>query len=90
MDAIVLLSRRKRIISGQQRERVIWKGWGRENGGQFKYRRRWGRRTEGQVFKSRCIAVGEGSLGGGELGVGTRKSQMPGTQEVPRIQQRGL
>ena len=40
------------------------------------------RSTEGQEFESRCVAVGDG-----ELGVATRKSQMPGTQEVPRTQQ---
>ena len=39
---------------------------------------------DGPEFESRCVAVGEG-----ELRVATRKSQMPGTQEVPRIQQGG-
>ena len=35
-------------------------------------------------IEQRYIAVG-----GGELGIATRKSQMPGTQEVPRTQQGG-
>jgi hypothetical protein len=35
-----------------------------------------GRSTEGQEIEQRYIAVG-----GGELGIATRKSQMPGTQE---------
>jgi hypothetical protein len=39
---------------------------------------------DGGEFKSSCVAVGNG-----ELGVGIRKSQMPGTQEVPRTQQGG-
>ena len=43
-----------------------------------------GESTEGQELQSRCVAVGER-----ELGVATRKSQMPGTQEVPRTQQGG-
>jgi hypothetical protein len=44
--------------------------------------RRLGRITEGQEFEWRCVAVGDR-----ELGVATRKSQMAGNQEVPRIQQ---
>jgi hypothetical protein len=40
------------------------------------------RSTEGQEFESRCVAVEEG-----KLVIATRKSQMPGTQEVPRTQQ---
>jgi hypothetical protein len=50
-------------------------------GGQFRYRRRWGRSAAGQEFESRCVVAGEG-----ELGVATRKFQMPGTQEFLRIQ----
>jgi hypothetical protein len=57
---------------------------GGKNGDQFRYRRRWGRSTEGQEFERRYVAVGEG-----ELGVAIRKSQMPGTQEVPSTQQGG-
>jgi hypothetical protein len=59
-----------------------WTKEGRGKRGQFRYRRRWGRSTEGQEFESRCVAVGEG-----ELGVATRKPHVPGTQEIPRIQQ---
>jgi hypothetical protein len=44
--------------------------------------RKLGRSTEGQEFEQRCVAVGDG-----ELGVATRKTQMPGKQEVPRTQQ---
>jgi hypothetical protein len=40
--------------------------------------------TEDQEFERRRVAVGEG-----DLGVATRKSQMPGTQEIPRTQQGG-
>ena len=52
---------------------------GREKGGQFRYRRRWGRSTEGEEFERRYVAMGEG-----EEVVATRKSQMPEIQEVPR------
>ena len=60
---------------------------GREEGegnkrGRIKYGRRWRRCTEGQEIEQRCVAMGDG-----ELGVATRKSQMPGTQEIPRTQQ---
>jgi hypothetical protein len=41
-----------------------------------------GRRTEGQEIEWRSIA-----MGGGELGVATRKSQMLGKQEAPRSHQ---
>jgi hypothetical protein len=34
---------------------------------------------KGQEIEQRCIAMGDG-----ELGVATRKSQMPGKQEPPR------
>ena len=37
--------------------------------------------TEVQKTEWRCVAVGDG-----ELGVATRKFQMPGKQEAPRIQ----
>jgi hypothetical protein len=38
--------------------------------------------SEGQEFERRYLAVGDE-----DLGVATRKSQMTGTQEVPRTQQ---
>jgi hypothetical protein len=43
-----------------------------------------GGNTKGQEFERKCVAVGEG-----ELGVTSRMSQMPGTQEVPRTHQGG-
>jgi len=57
---------------------------GREEGegerrGRIRYGRRWGRCTEGQKIKHRCVAMGDG-----ELGLAIRKSQMPGKQEPPR------
>ena len=82
MDAIIILRRRKKIISGSRgkdgskRERR-WE----EKRGQFRYRRRSGRSSEGQEFERRCVAVREG-----ELCVATKKSQMPGTQEVSKTQ----
>jgi hypothetical protein len=64
-------------------------GGGRQRGGkkgsQFRYWKRWGRSTEDQEFESIYITVEEG-----ELGVVTRNSQMPRTQESPRNQQGGL
>jgi hypothetical protein len=64
--------------------------WGGRNegegkGGQFRYGRIWGRKTEGQEFESSCVAVEEW-----ELGIAMRKSQMLGNQEVPRTLQEGL
>ena len=47
--------------------------------GRICYARRWERCTEGQEIEQRCVAMGDG-----ELGVATRKSQMPGKQEPPR------
>ena len=86
VGATVLLSRWTRIIFGKQRERGMWEEErkGRKKGGQFRHGKRWGRSTEGQEFERRYVAVGEG-----ELGVAIRKSQMPGTQEVPSTQQGG-
>jgi hypothetical protein len=62
VDATVLLSRGKRMISGKERERGIWEGerGEGERGIQFRYERRWARSTEDQEFESRCVAVGEG------------------------------
>jgi hypothetical protein len=45
--------------------------------------RRQERCTQGQEIEQRCVAMGDG-----ELGIATRKSQMPGKQEAPRTQQR--
>ena len=46
---------------------------GRGKGGRIRYGRRLRRCTEGQEIEQRCAAIGDG-----ELGVATRKSQMPG------------
>jgi hypothetical protein len=69
----------------------LWReGSGRERGGEgnggveFRYGRKW-RSTEDQKFESRCVTVSEGGSR-----VATRKSQMPGTQEVPRTQWKGI
>ena len=50
-----------------------------EKRGRIKYKKRWRRYTEGQEIEQSCAAIGDG-----ELGVATRKSQMPGKQECPR------
>jgi hypothetical protein len=44
-----------------------------------RYGKRWRRCTEGQEIEQRCVSMGDE-----ELGVATRKSQMPGKQEPPR------
>ena len=49
-----------------------------EKRGRIRY---WRRCTEDQEIEKRCIAMGDG-----ELGVATRKFQMPGKQEAPRTQ----
>ena len=54
----------------------------RKKRGRIRYGRRWRRCTEGQEIEQRCVAMGDG-----ELGVATRKSQMPGKQEPPRTPQ---
>jgi hypothetical protein len=49
---------------------------GRENGGKrggIMYRRIWRRCTKGEKIKQSCVAIGYR-----ELGIATRKSQMPG------------
>ena len=59
---------------------------GREEGegerGRIRYGKRWRRCTEGQEIEQRCVAMGDE-----ELGVATRKFQMPGKQEPPRTLQ---
>ena len=81
VDASVLLRRGNKIIKGSRG----WEELGRkrrrrgEKGVRIRYGRRWRRCTEGQEIEQRCVAMGDG-----ELGVATRKSQMPGKQEPPR------
>jgi hypothetical protein len=50
---------------------------GKKRGG-IRYGKSWRRYTESQGIEQRCVAMGDG-----ELGVATRKSQMPGEQEPP-------
>jgi hypothetical protein len=64
---------RGRNLGGREKER--------ENGGRIRYKKRWERSTEGQNIEQKYVAVEDG-----KLGVATRKSQMPGKQEVPRTQ----
>ena len=87
MDASVLLRRRNKIITGDRgregpRRDGTWKGErrGRRKGGRIRHGKRWGRSTEGQKIEGRCVTVGDG-----ELGVATRKSQMPGKQELSEL-----
>ena len=84
VDASVLLRRGNKIITGARG----WEGLGRKRGGReeksgdrIRCGRRRGRCTEGQEIEQTCIAMEDG-----ELGVATRKSQMPGKQEAPRTQ----
>jgi hypothetical protein len=63
-----------------------WKGReeGEGEGGdddKIRYGRRQGLYTESREFEQRCITMGYG-----EMGIATNKSQMPGKQEVTRTQ----
>ena len=60
---------RGRNLGGREKER--------ENGGRIRYKKRWERSTEGQNIEQKYVAVEDG-----KLGVATKKSQMPETQEV--------
>ena len=56
-----------------------------KTGARIRYGRRWvwsGGCKESQVIEQRYVAMGDG-----ELGVATKKTQMPGKQEAPRTQQ---
>jgi hypothetical protein len=83
VNASVLLRRGNKIITGGRGSKGPGRERGREGkkGSRIRYGRRQGRNTEGQEIEWRCVAVGDG-----ELPVTTRKSQMPGKQEVPRTQ----
>jgi hypothetical protein len=59
VDSTVLLRRKKKIFWEVDGEREGERR-GREKWGQFRYRRRWVRSTECQVFESSCEAVWEG------------------------------
>ena len=80
VDASVLLKRGNKIIRGGREWEGFWRNRG--GGGEKVGRIRCGRSTEGQEIEQRCVAMGDG-----ELGVATRKSQMPGKQEPPRTPQ---
>ena len=76
----VMLRRGNKII----KESRGWEELGRKRRGggekrRIRYGRRWRRCTEGQKIEQRCVAMGDG-----ELGVATRKSQMPGKREPPK------
>jgi hypothetical protein len=76
VSASVLLRRVNIIIKGSRG----WERFGRKRRG-GKERGGDGRKyREGQEIEQRCVAMGDG-----ELEVVTRKSQMPGKQEPPRI-----
>ena len=80
VDASVLLRMGNNTIKGSRGWEEL--GRKREGGGgrgRIRYGKRWRRCTEGQEIEQRCVAMGDG-----ELGVATRKSQMPGKQEPPR------
>ena len=53
-----------------------------EKRGRIRYERRWRRCTEDQEIEQRSVEIRAG-----ELGVATRKSQMPGKQAPPRTPQ---
>ena len=77
MDATLLLRRRKKIISGsrggeEEESKMVADS---DTGGDEE------ECMEGREFERRCV-VGQNKLEGA-----TRKSQMPGNQEVPRTQQ---
>jgi len=83
VDASVLLGKGNKIITEGRR----WEGPGRKKGGKGKRATGSGvggdrRSTDAQEIEQRCAAIGDK-----ELGVATRKFQMPGKQEVPRTQQ---
>jgi hypothetical protein len=81
VDTLVLLRRENKIITGGRRRKGPWrKGEGGRKRGQDQV---W---EETEVQRVRKLKGGMWQWGG-ELGLSTRKSQMPGTQEAPRIQQ---
>ena len=54
----------------------------KEKGGMIRCGRRWGRSTGSQEFEKEVCSSEKW-----KLEIANRKSQMPGTQEVPRTQQ---
>ena len=82
VDVPVQLRRwNKIIVGGRERKRM---GGRQEEEEKRESRvmcgRRLGRCTEGHKIEQRC------EVGGRKLGVGIRKSKMPGNQEAPRTQ----
>ena len=74
----------KLIMGGGRRERSVREREGRkEKKGSIRGGRKHERSTECQEFEWRFVAIGDG-----ELGVATRKFQIPGIQKYPRTQQR--
>lgn len=73
------------MISGSRGREGCWRERGREEkGGAVRYRMGSVRSTESQECERRCVAMRKE-----ELGIVTRKSQIPGTQELRRIEQGG-
>ena len=94
-QAVKHLSHKQEVLSSDLHGALEIKG-GRDLGGgeegeenrglrgRIRYGKRQERSTESQEIEQKYVAVGDG-----ELGVATRKSQMPEKQEVPRAQQGG-
>jgi hypothetical protein len=81
VDASVLLRRKNKIIKGSRG----WEGLSKKRGGRGETEGQnhlWKRFTEGHQIEQRCVAMVDG-----ELGVATRKFQMPEKQEPPRTPQ---
>ena len=79
VDASVLLIRGNKIIKGSRG----WEGLGRKRSGERVAESGMGGHGDdvqrGQETEQRCVSMGDG-----ELGVATKKSQMSGRQEPPR------
>jgi hypothetical protein len=75
VDASALLRRGTKIIKGSRgwEGLVSMRRGGGEKEGKNQYGKRWRRCTEGQEFEQSCVSMGDG-----ELGLATKKSQMPG------------
>jgi hypothetical protein len=82
VEASELLRRGNKIVTGR---RGTWEEEKRERGkrGRIRY---WRRLDDIQRVSK--VNRGVRQLGNGELGVATRKSQMPGKQKAPRTQWR--
>jgi len=59
----------------------MWNSKEREKGGRIRCEKRQGRSTEGREIEQKYVPMGDG-----KPGIATRKSQMPGKQEVLKTQ----